>query len=71
MKTIHGYDDTEKTLTTQQWNEATTEQRNGFLQEGYLVVAEETDNRECRSCGRIMSEREAAEQRACNDCVRG
>lgn len=40
MKTIHGYDDTEKLLTKKQWDEATTEQRSGFLAEGYVVCNE-------------------------------
>ena len=38
MKTVHGYDDTEKKLTLAQWEAATTEQRSGFLAEGYIVV---------------------------------
>lgn len=33
-------------------------------------ILEAEENRECR-CGRIMSKREASEQRACNDCARG
>lgn len=38
MKTVHGYNDFEKLLTREQWDSATTEQRSGFLKEGYLVV---------------------------------
>lgn len=30
-------DDTKKFLTRKQWDAATTEQRSGFLSEGYLV----------------------------------
>ena len=29
------------------------------------------DERVCAGCGRVMSEREALEQRLCNDCVQG
>jgi hypothetical protein len=35
--TIHGYADTEKKLTREQWDSATTEQRSGFLAEGYAL----------------------------------
>lgn len=38
MQTVYGYDDTQNVLTKQQWDEATTEQRSGFLACGYLVV---------------------------------
>ena len=47
MKTIHGYNDTEKVLTRQQWGALTDEQRAGFVAEGYrfdaLQKAPETD----------------------------
>jgi DnaJ-class molecular chaperone len=38
MQTEHGYDDAEKKLTRAQWDAATTEQRSGFLAEGYTLL---------------------------------
>jgi hypothetical protein len=46
MKTIYGYDDTEKKLTKKQWDEATTEQRSGFLAEGYTLYEENDQQNE-------------------------
>ena len=37
MQTQHGYDDTSKFLTQEQWDKATTEARSGFLKEGYVI----------------------------------
>ncbi|MCR4304940.1 MAG: hypothetical protein NUV63_12090 [Gallionella sp.] len=42
MLTEHGYDDTEKVLTRDQWDVATTEQRSGFIAEGYSVLPPES-----------------------------
>ena len=45
--TIHGYADTEKKLTREQWDSATTEQRSGFLAEGYSLHEPELPYCEC------------------------
>jgi hypothetical protein len=47
MKTVHGYDDSEKVLTWEQWDAATTEQRAGFLAEGYTI--KQTREQEARA----------------------
>jgi hypothetical protein len=47
MKTVHGYDDSEKVLTWEQWDAATTEQRAGFLAEGYMI--KQTREQEART----------------------
>jgi len=34
------------------------------------LESECTEERECPYCGRVMSEREKADQSVCNDCLR-
>lgn len=46
MKTIYGYDDTEKKLSQEQWDAATTEQRSGFIAEGYTLCTPENKQEE-------------------------